>query len=150
MARGGYQTSVLGDKRPSFPVASSAWPERSAPARADAGPGVVLVFGMTLRYVRAHGHPAELDGMPSLTQREQDLLHRYQRFYLDLVEGRQRPETDAQRRFLEVAAGRLPPVTEHERLWVRWRERSETGTFEQSSGGWGRTRPQAAQRQWAA
>jgi uncharacterized protein YifE (UPF0438 family) len=46
------------------------------------------------------------------------LLHRYQRFYLDLVEV---PGTDAQRRFLEVAAGRLPPVTEHERLWVRWR-----------------------------
>ena len=59
--------------------------------------------------------------MPSLTQREQDLLHRYRRFYLDLVEGRRLPETDAQRRFLEVAAGRLPPMTEHERLWVRWR-----------------------------
>lgn len=59
--------------------------------------------------------------MPSLTRREQDLLHRYQRFYLDLVEGRWLPETDAQRRFLEVAAGRLPPMTEHERLWVRWR-----------------------------
>jgi uncharacterized protein YifE (UPF0438 family) len=58
--------------------------------------------------------------MPSLTQREQDLLHRYRRFYLDLVEGRRLPETDAQRRFLEVAAGRRPPVTEHERLWVRW------------------------------
>jgi uncharacterized protein YifE (UPF0438 family) len=84
-------------------------------------PGVVLVLGMTLRYVQVHGHPAELDGMPSLTQREQDLLHRYQRFYLDLVEGRRLPETDAQRRFLEVAAGRLPPMTEHERLWVRWR-----------------------------
>jgi uncharacterized protein YifE (UPF0438 family) len=84
-------------------------------------PGVVLVLGMTLRYVQVHGHPAELDGMPSLTQREQDLLHRYQRFYLDLVEGRRLPETDAQRRFFEVAAGRLPPMTEHERLWVRWR-----------------------------
>jgi uncharacterized protein YifE (UPF0438 family) len=59
--------------------------------------------------------------MPTLTQREQDLLHRYQRFYLDLVEGRRLPETDAQRRFLEVAAGRLPAVTEHERLWIRWR-----------------------------
>jgi uncharacterized protein YifE (UPF0438 family) len=59
--------------------------------------------------------------MPSLTQREQDLLHRYWRFYLDLVEGRRLPETDAQQRFLDVAAGRLPPVTEHERLWVRWR-----------------------------
>jgi uncharacterized protein YifE (UPF0438 family) len=58
--------------------------------------------------------------MPSLTRREQDLLHRYQRFYLDLAEGRRLPETAAQRRFLEVAAGRLPPVTEHERLWVRW------------------------------
>jgi uncharacterized protein YifE (UPF0438 family) len=42
--------------------------------------------------------------MASLTRREQDLLHRYQQFYLALVEGR-----------------RLPPVTEHERLWVRWR-----------------------------
>jgi uncharacterized protein YifE (UPF0438 family) len=59
--------------------------------------------------------------MPSLTRREQDLLHRYGRFYLDLVEGRRLPETDAQRRFLEVAAGRLPPMMEHERLWVRWR-----------------------------
>jgi uncharacterized protein YifE (UPF0438 family) len=59
--------------------------------------------------------------MPSLTQREQDLLQRYRRFYLDLVEGRRLPETDAQQRFLEVAAGRLPPITEHERLWVRWR-----------------------------
>jgi uncharacterized protein YifE (UPF0438 family) len=59
--------------------------------------------------------------MPSLTQREQDLLQRYRQFYLDLVEGRRLPETDAQRRFLEVAAGRLPPMTEHERLWVRWR-----------------------------
>ena len=59
--------------------------------------------------------------MPSLTRREQDLLHRYRRFYLDLVEGRRLPETDAQRHFLEVAAGRLPPETEHERLWVRWR-----------------------------
>ena len=59
--------------------------------------------------------------MPSLTQREQDLLQQYQRFYLDLVEGQRLPETDAQRRFLEVAAGRLPPMTEHERLWVRWR-----------------------------
>jgi uncharacterized protein YifE (UPF0438 family) len=58
--------------------------------------------------------------MPSLTQREQDLLHRYRRFYLNLVEGRRVPGTDAQRHFLEVAAGRLPPVTEHERLWVRW------------------------------
>ena len=58
--------------------------------------------------------------MPSLTRREQDLLRRYRRFYLDLVEGRRLPGTDAQRRFLEVAAGRLPPVTEHERLWVRW------------------------------
>ena len=58
--------------------------------------------------------------MPSLTQREQDLLQRYLQFYLDLVEGRRLPETDAQRRFLEVAAGRLPPMTEHERLWVRW------------------------------
>ena len=59
--------------------------------------------------------------MPSLTQREQDLLQRYRQFYLDLVEGRRLPETDAQRRFLKVAAGRLPPMTEHERLWVRWR-----------------------------
>ena len=59
--------------------------------------------------------------MPSLTQREQDLLRRYRQFYLGLVEGRRLPETDAQRRFLEVAAGRLPPMTEHERLWVRWR-----------------------------
>ena len=59
--------------------------------------------------------------MPSLTKREQDLLQRYRRFYLDLVEGRRLPETDAQRRFLEVAASRLPPMTEHERLWVRWR-----------------------------
>ena len=59
--------------------------------------------------------------MPSLTRREQGLLHRYRRFYLDLVEGRRLPETDAQRHFLEVAAGRLPPETEHERLWVRWR-----------------------------
>ena len=50
--------------------------------------------------------------MSAMTQREQDLLHRYRRFYLGLAEGR--------RRFLEVAAGRLPPVTEHERLWVRW------------------------------
>jgi uncharacterized protein YifE (UPF0438 family) len=40
--------------------------------------------------------------MPSLTRREQDLLHRYRRFYLDLVEGRRLPETDAQRHFLEV------------------------------------------------
>ena len=56
--------------------------------------------------------------MPTLTQREQDLLHRYRRFYLDLVEGQRLPETDAQRRFLEVTAGRLPPMTEHERLWV--------------------------------
>jgi uncharacterized protein YifE (UPF0438 family) len=63
----------------------------------------------------------KLDGMPSLTRREQDLLHRYRRFYLDLVEGWRLPETDAQRHFLEVAAGRLPPETEHERLWVRWR-----------------------------
>jgi uncharacterized protein YifE (UPF0438 family) len=84
-------------------------------------PGVVLVLGRTLRYVQVHGHPAELDGMPSLTRREQDLLHRYRRFYLDLVEGRRLPDTDSQRRFLEVAAGRLPPVMEHERLWVRWR-----------------------------
>jgi uncharacterized protein YifE (UPF0438 family) len=38
--------------------------------------------------------------MPALTQGEQDLLQRYQRFYLDLVEGRRLPETDAQRRFL--------------------------------------------------
>jgi uncharacterized protein YifE (UPF0438 family) len=60
--------------------------------------------------------------MPSLTQREQDLLHRYRRFYLDLVDGRRLPETNAQRHFLEVAAGRLPPMTEHERLWVRWRQ----------------------------
>jgi uncharacterized protein YifE (UPF0438 family) len=59
--------------------------------------------------------------MPSLTQREQDLLQRYRRFYLELVEGRRLPETDAQRRFLEVAAGRLPLMTELERLWVRWR-----------------------------
>jgi uncharacterized protein YifE (UPF0438 family) len=59
--------------------------------------------------------------MPSLTQREQDLLQRYLQFYLDLVEGRRLPDTDAQQRFLDVAAGRLPPVTEHERLWVRWR-----------------------------
>jgi uncharacterized protein YifE (UPF0438 family) len=59
--------------------------------------------------------------MPSLTQREQDLLHRHRRFHLDLVEGQRLPETDAQQRFLDVAAGRLPPVTEHERLWVRWR-----------------------------
>ncbi|UEM07179.1 DUF413 domain-containing protein (plasmid) [Skermanella rosea] len=59
--------------------------------------------------------------MPALTRREQDLLRRNRQFYLDLVEGRRLPETDAQRRFLEVAAGRLPPVTEHERLWVRWR-----------------------------
>jgi uncharacterized protein YifE (UPF0438 family) len=58
--------------------------------------------------------------MPSLTQREQDLLYRYRRFYLRLVEGRRLPETNAQRCFLEVAAGRLPPMTEHERLWVRW------------------------------
>jgi uncharacterized protein YifE (UPF0438 family) len=59
--------------------------------------------------------------MPTLTQREQGLLHRYGRFYLDLIEGRRLPETEAQRRFLEVAAGHLPAVTEHERLWVRWR-----------------------------
>jgi uncharacterized protein YifE (UPF0438 family) len=59
--------------------------------------------------------------MPSLTQREQDLLHRYRRFYLDLIAGRRLPETDAQRRFLKVASGHLPAVTEHERLWVRWR-----------------------------
>ena len=56
--------------------------------------------------------------MPSLTQREQDLLYRYRRFYLRLVEGRRLPETNAQRCFLEVAAGRLPPMTKHERLWV--------------------------------
>ena len=31
--------------------------------------------------------------MPSLTQREQDLLYRYRRFYLGLVEGRRLPET---------------------------------------------------------
>jgi hypothetical protein len=31
--------------------------------------------------------------MPSLTQREQDLLQRYRQFYLDLVEGRRLPET---------------------------------------------------------
>ena len=33
--------------------------------------------------------------MPSLTQREQDLLQRYRQFYLDLVESRRLPETDA-------------------------------------------------------
>jgi uncharacterized protein YifE (UPF0438 family) len=76
---------------------------------------------MALRYAPAHGHPAKPTGMPSLTQREQDLLQQYRQFYLDLVEGRRLPETDAQRRFLEVAAGRLPPMTEHERLWVRRR-----------------------------
>ena len=76
---------------------------------------------MALRYAPAHGHPAKPTGMPSLTQREQDLLQQYRQFYLDLVEGRRLPETDAQRRFLKVAAGRLPPMTEHERLWVRWR-----------------------------
>jgi hypothetical protein len=53
------------------------------------------VFGTALRYVRAYVLRAERDGMPSLTRREQDLLHRYQRFYLDLVEGRRLPETDA-------------------------------------------------------
>jgi uncharacterized protein YifE (UPF0438 family) len=79
------------------------------------------VFGTRLRYVWDCVHLAERDGMPSLTQREQDLLQRYRRFYLDLVEGRRLPEAEAQRRFLEVAAGRLPPMTEHERLWVRWR-----------------------------
>jgi hypothetical protein len=31
--------------------------------------------------------------MPSLIQREQDLLQRYRQFYLDLVEGRRLPET---------------------------------------------------------
>jgi uncharacterized protein YifE (UPF0438 family) len=59
--------------------------------------------------------------MPALTQREQDLLRRYRQFYLDLVEGRRLPETDAQWHFLEVAAGRRPSETEHELLWVRWR-----------------------------
>jgi uncharacterized protein YifE (UPF0438 family) len=70
------------------------------------------VLGKEVRYVRAHDYFAKLDGMPSLTQREQDLLHRYRRFYLDLVEGRRLPETDAQRRFLEVAAenGERTPV----------------------------------------
>ena len=58
--------------------------------------------------------------MPSLTQRERDLLQCYRQFYLDLVEGRRLSETYAQQRFLEVAAGRLPPVMEQERLWVRW------------------------------
>ena len=84
-------------------------------------PSVVLVFGIVLRYAPHRWSSCETNDMPSLTQREQDLLHRYRRFYLDLVEGRRLPETDAQRRFLEVAAGRLPPMTEHERLWVRWR-----------------------------
>ena len=82
---------------------------------------VRLVFGMALRYAPAHDHPAKPTGMPSLTQREQDLLQRYRQFYLDLVEARRLPETDAQQRFLDVAGGRLPPMTEHERLWVRWR-----------------------------
>ena len=68
---------------------------------------VGLMFGMTLRYAPTHGHPAKPNGMLSLTQREQGLLRRYRQFYLDLVEGRRLPETDAQRRFLDVAAGRL-------------------------------------------
>jgi hypothetical protein len=82
--------------------------------------GFGLVFGTELCSIQAHGHLAKLDGMPFLTQREQDLLQRYQQLYLDLVEGWRLLETDAQRRFLDVAAGRLPPVPEHDRLWVRW------------------------------
>jgi uncharacterized protein YifE (UPF0438 family) len=85
--------------------------------------------------------------MPSLTQREQDLLHRYRRFYLDLVEGRRLPETDAQRRFLEVAAGRRPPVTEHERLWVRWQRMVRDRNVRAIKRRWGRTSPQASRRQ---
>ena len=57
------------------------------------GQCVGLVFGTALRYVRAHGRLVEPDGMPSLIQREQDLLQRYRQFYLDLVEGRRLPET---------------------------------------------------------
>ena len=110
-----------GDKRPSIPVASGAGYKGRVPARTDAGSGVGLVPGTASRYVRAHGRLVELDGMPSLTRREQDLPHRYRRFHLDRVEGRRLPETDAQRRFLEVAARRLPPETEHGRLWVRRR-----------------------------
>jgi uncharacterized protein YifE (UPF0438 family) len=109
--------AAAGEKRPSLPAASSALPERPAPARADAR----LVFGIALCYLRNRDHPAKPNGIPSLTKHEQDLLRRYQQFYLDLAEGRHLPETDAQPHFLKVAAGRLPPVTEHERLWVRWR-----------------------------
>src|SRR5690349_12185833 len=83
-------------------------------------PSVVLVFVIELRYAPHPWPSCEANDMPSLSRREQDLLQRYQRFYLDLVEGRRLPETDAQRRFLELAAGCLPPVTEHERRWVRW------------------------------
>ena len=58
--------------------------------------------------------------MPAMTQREQDLLHRYRRFYLDLVEAGGCPGPTPSGVSLRLPRG-LPPVTKHERLWVRWR-----------------------------
>ena len=84
--------------------------------------------------------------MPSLTQREQDLLQRYRQFYVDLVEGRRLPGTDAQRRFLEVAAGRLPPITEHERCGAMATDDPGQGMSGRSCGGWDRTSPQTGKR----
>ena len=88
----------------------------------------------------------ELDGMPALTQREQDLLQWYRQFHLDLVEGRRLPETEAQQRFLEVAAGRVPPVAEHERLWVRWRRMVRDRNVRAIMRSMGRTSLQPAKR----
>ncbi len=58
--------------------------------------------------------------MADLTSEEAKLLKPHLHKFIDLMEGRRKPETDAQRRFVGCARGLRVPITNYEIAFVKW------------------------------
>lgn len=58
--------------------------------------------------------------MADLTTEEANLLRPHLQKFVELIDGKRQPKTDAQQRFLECARGLRIPLTNYEIAFVKW------------------------------
>lgn len=58
--------------------------------------------------------------MVDLTTEEANLLRPHLKNFVELIDGKRQPQTDAQQRFLECARGLRIPLTNYETAFVKW------------------------------
>lgn len=75
-------------------------------------------YGFVARYSNLLPHAERF--MADLTPEEAKLLKPHLHKFIDLMEGRRKPETDAQRRFVACARGLRVPITNYEIAFVKW------------------------------